>query len=202
MARDDSEELKWARDELKATLAALEADLEALDESVKVVETTGPETFGLDHTEVLERRKYVNYVRKEVENMRASLFTHAHHPSQSQSQVPLPNSVKNKRPPQTSRPGSVVGSSAGSRTATPPSHYGEKDKPSYCPMSDLNPGAREDHQAAWALEEQQMMIRDQDQTMESIAGTLTTLVQQAGLMGQELAEHNESVFTIFLRVRF
>ena len=29
--------------------------------------------------------------------------------------------------------------------------------------------------------------------MDSIAGTLTTIAQQAGLMGQELAEHHESV---------
>ena len=59
-------------------------------------------------------------------------------------------------------------------------------------MADLDPSNREDHQAAWAMEEQQMMIREQDQTMDSIAGTLSTLAQQAGLMGQELAEHHES----------
>lgn len=33
--RDESEELTWARNELKATLAALEADFEDLEESVK-----------------------------------------------------------------------------------------------------------------------------------------------------------------------
>ena len=56
--------------------------MEALDESVKcvanslryseltydrVVESTGPKSFGLDVTEVVERRKYVSYVQKEVE---------------------------------------------------------------------------------------------------------------------------------------
>ncbi|KAJ2925431.1 hypothetical protein H1R20_g11724, partial [Candolleomyces eurysporus] len=35
MAKEDSEELMWARNELKATLAGLEADLEDLEESVK-----------------------------------------------------------------------------------------------------------------------------------------------------------------------
>lgn len=38
-----------------------------------------------------------------------------------------------------------------------------------------------------------MMMREQDRTMESIAGTLSTLAQQAGLMGQEIGEHNECV---------
>lgn len=35
------------------------------------------------------------------------------------------------------------------------------------------------------------MIREQDRTMDTIAGTLSTLAQQAGLMGQEIVEHNE-----------
>lgn len=66
----------------------------------------------------------------------------------------------------------------------------------------------EDDQAEWARQEQQvgaltaprkakthsrgqMMIRQQDQTIDSISGTLNTLAQQAGLMGQEIGEHNE-----------
>jgi len=36
-----------------------------------------------------------------------------------------------------------------------------------------------------------MMIREQDRTIDSIAGTLSTLAQQAGLMGQEIVEHTE-----------
>lgn len=35
------------------------------------------------------------------------------------------------------------------------------------------------------------MIQEQDRTMDSISGTLSTLVQQAGLMGQEIGQHNE-----------
>jgi len=36
-----------------------------------------------------------------------------------------------------------------------------------------------------------MMIRRQDETMSTISGTLHTLAEQAGLMGQEIGEHNE-----------
>jgi len=36
-----------------------------------------------------------------------------------------------------------------------------------------------------------MMLQQQDQTMNSIAGTLSTIAQQAGLMGSEIMEHNE-----------
>lgn len=63
----------------------------------------------------------------------------------------------------------------------------ERDKPG-SPFSDQY---GDDHQAEWAREEQQMMIREQDNTMDSIAGTLNTLAQQASLMGQEIGQHNE-----------
>ena len=36
-----------------------------------------------------------------------------------------------------------------------------------------------------------MMLQQQDQTINSIAGTLSTIAQQAGLMGSEISEHNE-----------
>ena len=70
----------------------------------------------------------------------------------------------------------------------------------------------EDSQAEWARQEQQvrfrvrmterdrmatderldqMMMRQQDQTIDSIAGTLSTIHEQAGLMGREILEHNE-----------
>ena len=72
-----------------------------------------------------------------------------------------------------------------------------------------------DDQAEWARQEQQvrvlpnvflfvpntdqryglcqMIIRQQDQTLDTIGGTLTTLAEQAGLMGREIMEHNEYV---------
>ena len=38
-----------------------------------------------------------------------------------------------------------------------------------------------------------MMIHQQDETLTSISGTLTTLAEQAGLIGQETVEQNEYV---------
>lgn len=35
------------------------------------------------------------------------------------------------------------------------------------------------------------MIREQDRTMDVIAGTLDTIARQANLMGQEIGEHVE-----------
>ncbi|KAJ7064867.1 t-SNARE [Mycena amicta] len=150
--REDNEELVWARNELKATLAALEADLEDLEESVKIVESTDARMFGLDDSEVQERRRYVGHVRREIQNMRAE--------------------VNNSAPPPPSSPRPLT-------PRTPRSPYSERAPPD------------EDHQGAWARQEQQMMIQEQDRTMDSISGALSTLAQQAGLIGQEIVEHNE-----------
>jgi len=146
-ASKDSEELRWVRDELKGTLATLEADLEDLEASVKIVEDTGGRMFGLEEQEVMARRKFVDRVRAEIGNMRYELLS-----PEEQARV-------------RSRPLVVA------------------------PLE--SPDTREDEQAAWSREEQQMMMHQQDETLTSISGTLTTLATQAGLIGQETMEQNE-----------
>ena len=37
----------------------------------------------------------------------------------------------------------------------------------------------------------QMIMEEQDRTLGSITGTLSTLTEQAGLMGREIGEHME-----------
>ena len=54
-----------ARDELRGTLSLLEADLEDLEESVRVVEETG-ERWGIEVGEVQRRRGFVERVKGEV----------------------------------------------------------------------------------------------------------------------------------------
>jgi syntaxin 6 len=160
MAKEGSEELMWARNELKATLASLEADLEDLDESVKIVESTDSRLFGLDDAEVLKRRRYVGHVQTEIRNMRSLV-----------SDTPPPQFVLEHLP-------------SGSGTHVPMT-------PRAGPGSPFSARYGEDHQAAWAKQEQQMMVRQQDDAMDSISGTLHTISQQASLMGNEIEEHNE-----------
>lgn len=156
MAKEDSEELMWARNEFKATLAALEADLEDLEESVKIVESTDARMFGLDDAEVQSRRRYVTHVRKEIESMRAE-----------------------------------VSSSTSSPARNPPHPLAGSSTPTRGMSSPFQDRYEDDEQSSWAREEQQMMMREQDQAIDSIAGTLNTIQQQASLMGQEILVHNE-----------
>jgi len=150
-ARENSEEVVYARNELKAALSTLEADLEDLEESVRVVEQTGPRVFGLDDAEVQTRRRYVRDVRRELENMRVEVAS-----SQNAS-----TSYGSRQ-------------TAGARSPRP-----EDD------------GRHEDDQAAWSRMEQQMIMQEQDKTIDSITGTVAVLTEQAGLMGHEIEEHIE-----------
>ena len=54
-----------AQEELRGTLALLEADLEDLEESVRAVESTG-DRWGIDEGEVKKRRGFVEGVKAEV----------------------------------------------------------------------------------------------------------------------------------------
>lgn len=163
LARDGSEELVLARNDLKAMLAALYTDLEDLEESVKMVEDTGPRYFGLDDAEVSERRKYVGHVRRQIEGMRADVEGRNLSSGGKSPSTPLQ--------PQSSLP-------SGSRS---PLHS----------VPGLQSGEPDDEQAKWAHEEQQLLLQEQDRAMDSISGTLNTLAQQAGLMGHEIGEHVE-----------
>ncbi|KAG5644708.1 hypothetical protein DXG03_007931 [Asterophora parasitica] len=153
-ARDDSEELAWALNELKATLATLEADLEDLDESVKYVKPS-----------VLRRDNSLNNA--------TGLWNQLMHECLG-STMPKCNDGGGMLA-MCGRKSS--GSKGGLASPRPEREIGEAD----------------DHQEAWAREEQQLIMQEQDRTMDTIAGTLHTLAQQAGLMGQEIVEHNESV---------
>jgi syntaxin 6 len=72
-----------------------------------------------------------------------------------------------------------------------PEAYTERSRP-------VSKDDGEDHQKQWAREEQQMMMQEQDRTVDTISGTLSTLAQQVGLMGQEIEEHNECVCNFHL----
>lgn len=62
---NDSPSLRETEGELQSTLQLLEADLADLDESVRVVEGHG-DRWGIAHTEVAERRAFVNRITSEV----------------------------------------------------------------------------------------------------------------------------------------
>jgi hypothetical protein len=149
------------------------------------VEDTGGRLFGLKEHEVVERRKYVGQVRKAVEVR--TLYN-----------SPLPwneCSTGHRILPQNMRQ-EVSGVSVLSST---PSIRKGPDPPAPEPSDDQAQWSREEQQASslfgidWLSLTvlPQMLMQQQDHTLTSISGTLSTLAEQAGLMGQEVGEHNE-----------
>jgi hypothetical protein len=63
-------------DELRGTLSLLEADLEDLDESVRIVESKG-DRWGLGEDEVRKRRGFVQRVKRDVEGLRRKVLDKA-----------------------------------------------------------------------------------------------------------------------------
>ncbi|UOH81005.1 hypothetical protein LQV05_003667 [Cryptococcus neoformans] len=59
--------------------------------------------------------------------------------------------------------------------------------------ADLERGYDEDEVRRWEAQEQEMLVKKQDDTLGIISGTLHTLASQAGLIGHEVHEQNEYV---------
>ncbi|KAJ5786113.1 t-SNARE [Penicillium pulvis] len=83
-------ELKQSRSELETTLTELNADLDDLVESVRAIEQD-PYRFGLELEEVQRRRKLVNDVGAEVEQMRQELQQTVSHSAAAEAANDLPN---------------------------------------------------------------------------------------------------------------
>lgn len=64
--------LRELEEELKSTLQVLETDLEDLDESVQIVETSG-DRWGLGDDEVKRRRGFIRRVKGQVDGVRAQI---------------------------------------------------------------------------------------------------------------------------------
>lgn len=154
MASGESDELTWARNELKATLATLEADLETLEDSIKVVESKGPRLYNLDDIEVADRRRYVGRVRQEIQDMKAEVAELSH--------------------------------LVASRLSYP---HGPRLDDAQLSNGRSVPAGDHNEEGHWSRGAQQLIIQEQDRTMDSISGTLTTLAEQAGLIGQEIDQH-------------
>ncbi|KAL2843156.1 hypothetical protein BJY01DRAFT_235740 [Aspergillus pseudoustus] len=154
-------ELQQARSELETTLTDLTADLDDLVESVRVVEQD-PYRYGLELEEVQRRRKLVDDVGSEIENMRQELHkvittsdAHAH------------------------------------AAATVPAGSGSGGLPNPAEFDSLaSPGADggDDYYAAMEQQRQVELMHEQDEQLDGVFRTVGNLRLQADEMGRELEE--------------
>ncbi|RYP19351.1 hypothetical protein DL767_009667 [Monosporascus sp. MG133] len=174
-----SPELASARSDLESCLAALAEDLADLIGSVKAVESD-PSQYGLSAAEVTRRRRLVQEVGGEIEDMREEL-------SKQQQQEAAGSGTTGKR-------GSASANARAARAAAssdlpPPSAFaigdGRDDD------DDDEDDGDGDAYEEFEQRQQQQMLQEQDAQLEGVFTTVGTLRRQADDMGRELEEQRE-----------
>ncbi|KAM7209218.1 SNARE domain containing protein [Naviculisporaceae sp. PSN 640] len=156
-----SPELISARSDLETSLSSLAEDLADLVESVRAVESN-PSQYGLSAAEVTRRKRLVQEVGGEVEDMREELLKKA---------ANLNNN--NKKP-------------GGNTTSDLP------DPNSFNPDSDDDDeDSNADYAAEFEQQQQVQMMREQDEHLDGVFVTVGNLRRQADDMGRELEEQRE-----------
>ncbi|EAQ86454.1 hypothetical protein CHGG_07707 [Chaetomium globosum CBS 148.51] len=159
-----SPELASARSDLESSLTSLADDLADLVESVRAVETN-PAQYGLSVPEVGRRKRLVQEVGGEVDDMREEL-------------VKVSSSASS---------GARRGQKGGGGDLPDPSSFAIADG-----ETDGGAGAGgNDYAAEFEREQQVVMMREQDQHLDGVFQTVGNLRRQADDMGRELEEQVE-----------
>ncbi|KAI8952244.1 SNARE domain-containing protein [Xylaria longipes] len=165
-----SPEVASARSDLESALSTLAEDLADLVESVRAVESD-PSHYGLSAHEVSRRKKLVDEVGGEVEDMREELAR------------------------QTATLASSSSGPSGSRAAAAARAAANDDlpPPSAFAIDDDNSaqGGDDDNYAEFEHQQQLQMMREQDQQLDGVFVTVGNLRRQADDMGRELEEQHE-----------
>ncbi|KAK7456126.1 hypothetical protein CaCOL14_004168 [Colletotrichum acutatum] len=165
-----SPELASARADLESALASLAEDLADLVESVKAVESD-PTAFGLSGPEITRRKRLVQDVGGEVEDMREEL---AKKLGAAAAAAGGGGGGKGK-------------SSAANSDLPDPSSFAIGDGH----HGDHDDNDNDDYAAEFEQQQQLEMMREQDGHLDGVFRTVGNLRRQADDMGRELEEQRE-----------
>lgn len=172
-----SPELSSARSDLESALGSLAEDLADLVESVRVVEEN-PAQYGLSVHEVQRRKRLVQEIGGEVEDMREELNKH--------NSLSSPTSGG----PNPRRTGGAAAGSGGSDLPDPAAFAipggGEGGVEGEGGGND-----DEDYTAEFEQRQQMAMMREQDQNLDGVFQTVGNLRRMADDMGREMEEQVE-----------
>lgn len=172
-----SPELAAARTDLAAALTTLAEDLADLVESVNAVEAD-PAQFGLSAHEVARRKRLVQEIGGEVDDMREELR------SNSKTTLAKGGAAAATR--------NVSGGGGGGKSSSD-----LPDPNAFAMMGSDDEGkgghltGNEDYAAEFEQQQQLAMMREQDEHLDGVYQTVDNLRRQAGDMGRELEEQRE-----------
>ncbi|KAI0552134.1 SNARE domain-containing protein [Xylaria curta] len=170
-----SPEVASARSDLESALSTLAEDLADLVESVRAVESD-PSHYGLSAHEVSRRKKLVDEVGGEVEDMREEL---------ARQTATLASSFSSSSPSSSGPSGSRAAAAARAAANDDLPH------PSAFAIDDAGSAQGDDNYAEFEHQQQLQMMRDQDQQLDGVFVTVGNLRRQADDMGRELEEQHE-----------
>ncbi|TPX08191.1 uncharacterized protein E0L32_001766 [Thyridium curvatum] len=159
-----SPELASARSDLESALSSLGEDLADLVESVRAVESD-PSQFGLDAGEVARRKRLVQEVGGEIEDMRDELAKRID--------------------------SSAAGAGKGKGSSSGAGGTSDLPDPNAFAIADGEGEGDDDDYAAFEQQQQVQMMREQDQHLDGVFQTVGNLRRQADDMGRELEEQRE-----------
>ncbi|KAI1753591.1 SNARE domain-containing protein [Xylaria castorea] len=168
-----SPEVASARSDLESALSTLAEDLADLVASVRAVESD-PSHYGLSVHEVSRRKKLVDEVGGEVEDMREEL---------ARQTATLASSSSSSGPSK----GSGSRAAAAARAAA----NDDLPHPSAFAIDDAGSAQGDDNYAEFEHQQQLHMMREQDQQLDGVFVTVGNLRRQADDMGRELEEQHE-----------
>lgn len=174
-----SPELASARADLESALATLAEDLADLVESVKAVEAD-PSQFGLSAHEVARRKRLVQEIGGEVEDMREELRNKT--------------TLSGKKGGGAAAGARKVSGGRGNSADLPdPNAFAMEGVGSDDEGGPLNGrgNGNEDYAAEFEQQQQVAMMREQDEHLDGVFQTVDNLRRQAGDMGRELEEQRE-----------
>lgn len=148
--------------------------------SVKAVESN-PSQYGLSQAEVTRRKRLVQEVGGEVDNMREELAKVTASSSSSSSAGPATTARRTAKPTNSDLPD--------------PSSFAIPDGETYGDNNAFGPD-RPDYAAEFEREQQALMMREQDEQLDGVFQTVGNLRRQADDMGRELEEQREMLETV------
>lgn len=167
-----SPELASARSDLEHALATLAEDLADLVESVQAAESD-PARYGLSAHEVTRRKRLVQEVGGEVEDMRDEL-------SKTGTATTTSGAPKNR-----SSSAAARARAAASGDLPPPSAFALESE-----------GGDDDNYTEFEQQQQLQMMHEQEQQLDGVFVTVGNLRRQADDMGRELEEQVEMLETV------
>lgn len=154
------EEVDWTTNELRNNLRSIEWDLEDLDETISIVEAN-PRKFNLDATELSIRKAFITSTRQVVRDMKDQMST-----SSAQALAER----KHRQ--------ALLGDSGAQS-------WGTADKPS---RLDRELQLANSHFIEEQRVQQQLIVRQQDEQLELVSGSIGVLKNMSQRIGGELEE--------------